>query len=114
MPRALTFALAAFLGLLALGLAVQVPSLLAEGSKAVDAALSSEAVRSALEAKVRPLVEEGRWVPLVVYVDPASPPEARTYVVEWLDPNTLYLTALVKVKVRVAGGEVEVLSVEAP
>ncbi|RLF15796.1 MAG: hypothetical protein DRJ97_02980 [Thermoprotei archaeon] len=113
MGRTALFALAAFLGLLALGLAVQVPLIYTEGVEALRAAESDSGVMRLVEVKVGPLLRQGKSIPVVVYLDPASPPSARVYVVEWLNPDSLYFTALVKVKVRAVNRTYEVLSVEA-
>ncbi|MEM4700306.1 MAG: hypothetical protein QXT74_05080, partial [Candidatus Nezhaarchaeales archaeon] len=73
-----------------------------EGEVALRAALESEEVLRAYGRSVEPLLD-GWLKPIVlVYLDAASPPEARVYVVEWMDPRALYLTSALKVYVRVA------------
>jgi len=98
--------------LLAAGMLLQSRMEEAERSAALKAALTCEEALKAYAKKVEPLVEQGARTIVLVYLDPASPPEARLYVVEWLDPRTLYLTSLLKVRVRVAGGAAAVVEVD--
>ena len=84
---------------LALGLLAQARLQGAEREAAVEEALNDPRVLEAYERKVEPVLGSG--APPLVYLDPASPPEARVYVVEWLDPRWLYLASLMKARVVV-------------
>lgn len=88
--------------LLVAGLLIQLEASRPEGEVALKAALESEEVLRAYERAVEPLLNGWLKPVALVYLDPASPPEARVYVVEWMDPRALYLTSVLKVYVRVS------------
>ena len=107
------YAAVVFLGLLVVGLAIQTFTMKGERNEALNIALNNPEVQDALKSKVDPIVGRGAPVPVVVYLDPASPPQTRVYVIDWLNPDTLFLTSLVKVKVRVEGENYSVVEVRA-
>ncbi|MCX8204677.1 MAG: hypothetical protein N3H31_03410 [Candidatus Nezhaarchaeota archaeon] len=62
---------------------------------------------------MEPLLKNWLRPVVLVYLDYGSPHEAKVYVVEWMDPRTLYFTSVLKAYVKVAEGEAVVIGVVA-